>query len=98
MDQLTLPSIVSTFKPMSDYASGFEFGMGYTNHPYEIDNFRLESCKAESHGRIGWMRSVVNIHSGFSINSFVDELAAKANKDPKQFHLDLIGKDKHSYE
>ena len=94
LQRVALPSIVSSFKPMSDYAAGFELGMGFTNHPYEIDNYRLESVKAASHIRIGWLRSVVNIHSGFGINSFVDELAAKANKDPLQFHLDFIGKDR----
>ncbi len=40
------------------------------------------------------MRSVIHIHSGFGINSFIDELAAKANKDPLAFHLELLGKDR----
>ncbi|MGB0879704.1 MAG: molybdopterin cofactor-binding domain-containing protein [Polaribacter sp.] len=94
LQRVALPSITSSFKPFSDYASGFELGMGFTNHPYKIENFRLENVKAESNLRIGWLRSVVNIHSGFGNNCFMDELAAKANKDPLQFHLDLIGKDR----
>jgi len=94
LQRLAMPSIVSSFKPMSDYASGFELNQGFTNNPYKIENFRLENAKAEANLRIGWMRSVVHIHSGFANNSFVDELAFAAKKDPVVFHLDLIGEDR----
>ena len=94
LQRVGFPSIVSSFKPMSDYASGLELNQGFTNNPYKIDNCRLENVRAESHLRIGWLRSVVHIHSGFGNNSFVDEMAYAAKKDPIEFHLDLIGKDR----
>ncbi|WP_445749486.1 molybdopterin cofactor-binding domain-containing protein [Polaribacter sp.] len=94
LQRVALPSIVSSFKPLSDYASGFELNQGFTNNPYEIENFRLENVKAEAHLRIGWMRSVVHIHSGFANNSFVDELAFATQKNPVDFQLELIGKDR----
>ncbi len=93
LHRVAYPSITSTFAPDTGYAAGFEFGMGLTNIPYQIDNVRCENGKALAHVRIGWFRSVINIIQSFSVNIFVDELAAKAGKDSLQFRLDLIGKD-----
>ncbi len=94
LQRVGFPSIISSFKPMSDYASGLELNQGFTNNPYKISNFQLENIRAESNLRIGWLRSVVHIHSGFGNNSFVDELASTAKIDPVQLHLNLIGKDR----
>lgn len=96
LHRVAFPSITSSFKPMSNYIAGFELGMGFTNNPYDIENIQIENAKAESHLRIGWLRSVSNIISGFGINSFVDELAILSGKDAIDFRLDLLGKDKVS--
>ena len=96
LHRVAFPSITSSFKPMSNYIAGFELGMGFTNNPYEIENVQIENAKAASHLRIGWLRSVSNIISGFGVNSFVDELAIASGKDAIEFRLDLLGKDKVS--
>jgi isoquinoline 1-oxidoreductase beta subunit len=94
LHRVAYPSIMSTFRPDSGRAAGFEFGQGLTNNPYQIPNELFENGKATAHLRIGWYRSVINIIQSFSVNIFVDELAAKAKKDALQFRLDLIGKDR----
>ena len=76
------------------YASGIERAQGLEDMPYDVPNIRLENCKAENHIRVGWMRSVANIYHAFAINSFADEMAIAAGRDPKDYLLDLIGKDR----
>jgi isoquinoline 1-oxidoreductase beta subunit len=40
------------------------------------------------------MRSVANVYHAFAINSFAGELAIAAGRDPKDYLLDLIGRDR----
>jgi len=75
------------------YASGIERAQGLEDMPYNVPNIRLENCPAENHIRVGWMRSVANIYHAFAINSFAGELAIAAGRDPKDYLLDLIGKE-----
>ncbi len=94
LHRTAFPSINSTFMPGANYAAGWEIGQGMNNNPFEIANTRYENAKAEPFVRIGWLRSVCAIFHSFGINSFIDELAAKAEKDPLAFKLNLIGKDR----
>jgi isoquinoline 1-oxidoreductase beta subunit len=93
LHRFALPSIVSTFSPGVDYAAGFEISSA-SNIPLDIKNLKVEIGQAPAHVRIGWLRSVINIPHGFSVNVFIDELAAAANKDPLEFRLNLIGDDR----
>ncbi|HEY8160397.1 MAG TPA: xanthine dehydrogenase family protein molybdopterin-binding subunit [Methylobacter sp.] len=85
------PSISSTFAPDTKHQMPAELGMGVINVPFVIANLRVENPEAEAHTRIGWFRSVSNIPHAFAIQSFVAELAAAAERDHKDFLLDLIG-------
>ncbi|MGR8929260.1 MAG: molybdopterin cofactor-binding domain-containing protein [Gammaproteobacteria bacterium] len=85
------PSISATFGPDSKHQMPAELGMGVINVPFAVANLRVENPEAESHTRIGWFRSVSNIPRAFAIQSFVAELANAANRDHRDFLLDLIG-------
>jgi isoquinoline 1-oxidoreductase beta subunit len=85
------PSLTTIFNPKVDHEVGAELGMGFINLPYQIANLRLENPPASAHCRVGWFRSVSNIPHAFAVQSFVAELAASANKDHRDYLLELIG-------
>jgi isoquinoline 1-oxidoreductase beta subunit len=60
---------------------------------YPIPNVSLESVTTETPVPLGWMRSVYALQMGFASESFIDELAAAAKKDPLQYRLHLLAKD-----
>jgi isoquinoline 1-oxidoreductase beta subunit len=92
LQRCAFPTIGSTFAgPVAKTAQGFELEMGWTNLPFAIPNHRAENGPAESHVRIGWLRSVANIQHAFAISSFVDELAHLAKRDPVEYLLDVLG-------
>jgi isoquinoline 1-oxidoreductase beta subunit len=70
----------------------FELDMGWNDVPFDIPNFRAECGPADTHIRIGWMRSVANIPHAFAVQSFTDELAAAAGRDRVEYLLDVLGK------
>lgn len=90
LHRFALPSIMSTFMPGTDEPQGWEVSSA-SNLPYNIQDMRVETGKSPAHVRIGWLRSVINIPHGFSVNVFIDELAHEANQDPLEFRLNLIG-------
>jgi isoquinoline 1-oxidoreductase subunit beta len=85
------PSLATIFAPNTNHEIGGELGMGFINLPYDIPNLRMENPEASAHCRIGWFRSVSNIPHAFAVQSFVSELAVTANKDHRDYLLDLIG-------
>ncbi|RKR12190.1 isoquinoline 1-oxidoreductase beta subunit [Maribacter vaceletii] len=93
LHRFALPTIGSTFTPGRDLPQPWE-ARSATDVPYDIPNLQIEAGKADAHVRIGWLRSVINIPHGFAINVFADELAHEAGKDPLEFRLNLIGKDR----
>jgi isoquinoline 1-oxidoreductase beta subunit len=62
--------------------------------PYSIPNVRLDYNPAASSVPRAWWRSVENSFNGFAVESFIDELAAAAGKDPFQFRKTLLVKQK----
>jgi CO/xanthine dehydrogenase Mo-binding subunit len=74
---------------------------GIADAPYDIPNVRVEHCRAELPVPVGYWRSVGPSQNTFAIESFVDELAHAAGKDPVEFRLAMLGRDpllKHALE
>jgi isoquinoline 1-oxidoreductase beta subunit len=85
------PTIYSIFAPDPQQLAAFELGLGLVNLPYAIPNIRIENPAAQAHAGIGWLRSVNNIQHAFAAQSFVAELAHAAQRDHRDFLLELLG-------
>ncbi|WP_422360129.1 molybdopterin cofactor-binding domain-containing protein [Reichenbachiella sp.] len=93
LHRTSFPPIGSTFKPGSTYGANWEIGQG-TAVWNEIPNYQIENGEAPAHLRIGWMRSVCNIHHSFAANAFMDELAELRGVDPVLHRLELLSQDR----
>jgi isoquinoline 1-oxidoreductase subunit beta len=91
LQRSVFPPITSTFDVNAVYGDPMHLGQGFLDVPFDIPNLRAENGPAKAHVRIGWLRSVANVYHGFAIQSFVDELAAMAARDPVEYQLDVIG-------
>lgn len=85
------PSISSTFAEGVEYPSGGELDLGFVDVPFALPHLRYEAVKAQAHSRIGWMRSVCNIQHGFSVGSFVDEMAHRSQVSCFEMWRSLLG-------
>jgi len=85
------PPIGSLGDPKMNYGGDFEEGMGFTDIPFDLPNLRVENGPATAQVRIGWLRSVANIYHAFAVQTFADELAHAAGRDPLDYMLGLIG-------
>ncbi|HXM21854.1 MAG TPA: molybdopterin cofactor-binding domain-containing protein [Terriglobales bacterium] len=91
LQRSVFPPISSTFDVNAVYGDPGHLQQGWTDVPYDLPNIRLENGPAQAHVRIGWLRSVANIYHAFGVQCFTDELAHRANRDPVEYMLDLIG-------
>lgn len=63
---------------------------GATEMPYSAANVRVEYANPPSHVPVMWWRSVEDSVNGFTVESFIDELAAAAKADPLAYRLRLL--------
>jgi isoquinoline 1-oxidoreductase beta subunit len=67
--------------------SSFE---GAHNIPYKFPNLQVDWIRKDPGVPVGFWRSVGSSHTAFSVECFLDELAAAAGKDPLEFRLSLL--------
>ncbi len=65
---------------------------GASTLPYDIPHLAVELHTTKPGVPVLWWRSVGSTHTAFSTETFIDELAVMAGKDPVAFRRDLLGK------
>ncbi len=71
-----------------------ELDLGCRDFPYDVPNIKIEAHETTAHTRVGWLRSVSNIHHAFAICTMLDEIAETRGIDPIDQALQLLGEDK----
>jgi isoquinoline 1-oxidoreductase beta subunit len=82
------PAIDASSGRKGDFGAGESDGIG--NHVYRVPNRSTEYTLLASGVPRGWWRAVNTTHGTFALESFIDELAAKAGKDPYEYRMALI--------
>jgi isoquinoline 1-oxidoreductase subunit beta len=92
--RITGSSIVARWLPQG-YTHDVDFDAvdSAVDQPYDIPHLRVEYLRHEPPAvPTGFWRGVGPNNNVFAIESFLDELARKAGKDPIQFRLAMLGK------
>jgi len=58
--------------------------------PYAVPNILVDLHSTENPVPVQWWRSVGHSHTGFVVESFFDEVASAAGKDPFEFRRELL--------
>jgi CO/xanthine dehydrogenase Mo-binding subunit len=66
---------------------------GTVNLEYQIPNLRITGTLIPTHVPISWLRAVYNTQNPFAVESFIDEMAYTAGRDPYEFRKDMLPAD-----
>jgi isoquinoline 1-oxidoreductase beta subunit len=81
--------IMTSIEPQTERPERLEVG-GALDLPYAIPNLRVSFAPATSALKRGWLRSVANSFNAFVVESFLDELAVAAKRDPYEYRMTLL--------
>ncbi|HEY6822488.1 MAG TPA: molybdopterin cofactor-binding domain-containing protein [Burkholderiales bacterium] len=89
--RVSAPSIIATLLklPLKEGVDP-QAVAAYADQPYEIPNVRIEYAQRNPHVPVGFWRTVGHSQNPFMRESFVDELAHAAGKDPLEFRRSLL--------
>ena len=92
---ISCPSIMQslmdrTFPGQSPAGPDNTISHGAFDQPYTIENYRVRGSKADLPIPVGFWRSVGNSYNGWFHESFMDEIAEKAQMDPLAMRLELM--------
>jgi isoquinoline 1-oxidoreductase beta subunit len=63
---------------------------GVQNQPYAVPNLRVDLTTTDSPVTVLWWRAVGSTHTAYALETFIDEIAHAAGKDPVEFRLAML--------
>ncbi len=91
--RIVAPSIMArVFPNMVKDGVDAEAIEGGKEMPYAVPNVHVDYALTDTGIPVGFWRSVNNSFNAFAVESFVDELAHAAKRDPYEFRRDLLAK------
>ena len=95
---IAAPSVMSRLMPAAvENGIDSDAVSGVVDMVYSLPNLHVKYVLIQSPIPVGWWRSVGYSVNTFTVESFMDELADAAGKDPVQFRLDHMEKNARPY-
>lgn len=90
LHRLSSTSIAAFLEPPATAEPASTEVGGARELPYDVPAFRMEYAPQPCALPVGWWRSVEDSLNAFAVESFIDELARAAGRDPLQYRLALL--------